>query len=164
MSIPWSFLPPTEDDTDGDWLPGCCMMWRTALAREVSFNDRFHGYSQGEDLDFSLRMRNHGRLVMSGRARLWHYHEPGGRPNHFQLGYMALYNRYQIHRRGIPNRRARDIAWFVYAWSLDTVLYARHLILPARFLPTCLEMAGRVRAMFDLLVLSQFERGVRGAE
>lgn len=153
FSTPWAFLEPTSGLVEGQWLPGCAMMWRTGIARAVGFHSALEGYAQGEDLEFSLRARQHGKLVIAGEARVLHLHEPAGRPDHFRLGYMAIHNRYHIHRRGLPDRRPRDIAWFAYAWTLDTLLLVRLLPVPGRSAATAREMVGRVKAAYDLLVL-----------
>jgi GT2 family glycosyltransferase len=149
LSIPW-FNGGVEDLTEGDWLPGCAMMWRTAPARDIGFNEGFAGYAQGEDLDFSLRARPRGTLVMARRARLEHLHDFSGRPDHFRLGYMTIYNRYQIHRRGLPARSGRDVAWFVYAWTIDSLMLCRHLLYPRRWASTFRHLAGRLAAVADL--------------
>jgi GT2 family glycosyltransferase len=151
MSTPWSLLPPGDGAIEGDWLPGCAMMWRTAPARRVRFNEGFAGYAQGEDLDFSLQMRREGRLVLARSARLRHLHAPHGRPDHARLGYMAIRNRYEIHRRGLADRTGRDVAWFVYAWSVDTLMLARHVVHPGRWGATLRQVGGRARAAFDLI-------------
>jgi GT2 family glycosyltransferase len=151
MSIPWGFMPKSEETVDGDYLPGGATMWKTSILRELSFDESFEGYGQGEDLEFSLRARRKGRLVLSGAARLQHLHDETGRPDNFKLGYMAIYNRFKIHRRGLENRSARDVAWFVYAWSLDTLMLMRHLVVPARFASVLKQTAGRSKAAFDLL-------------
>jgi GT2 family glycosyltransferase len=150
MSIPWSFLKAGDEAVEGDWLPGCAMMWRTGPAKDVRFHDGFAGYGQGEDLDFSLRMRRHGRLVLVPSARLSHLHEPQGRPDDFRLGYMAIRNRYEIHRRGLSERTVRDVAWFAYAWSVDTLMLARHFLHPARWRSTARHIGGRLHAAADL--------------
>jgi GT2 family glycosyltransferase len=151
MSVPWSFLPPTDGIVDADWLPGCAMMWKTAVLREIGFSESFEGYAQGEDLDFSLRARRRGKLVIAGAARFLHLFDENGRPNHQKLGYMALYNRYQIQKRGLDDRTWRDVAWFVYAWGVDTIMLARNFLFPRRIVPTLLHLGGRMRAGMDLL-------------
>jgi len=151
ISVPWSLLPPTEEIVYGQWLPGAAMMWRTAVAAEVGFREAFDGYAQGEDLDFSLRAGRQGELVVAGRAQFQHLHEPGGRPDYRRLGYMAIGNRYHIHQRCLDNRTWRDTAWFVYAWTIDTLLLSRHFLYPKRVAPTLLYIAGRLRAAFDLV-------------
>lgn len=152
FSTPWGFLPPGDALVEGQWLPGCSMMWRTALARELGFHSELEGYAQGEDLEFSLRALRRGKLVMAGAAQVLHLHEPAGRPDHYRLGYMAIHNRYHIHRRGLPDRDWRDVAWFAYAWTLDTLLLARLFAVPGRASATAREMVGRAKAAYDLLL------------
>lgn len=151
VSTPWIFLSQTDELVEGDWLPGCAMMWKTAVAREVGFNEPFDGYAQGEDLDFSLRARRRGKLLVAGTARVLHLYEPSGRPDPFKWGYMAIYNKYQIHRRALPDRTWRDMAWFTYAWTVDTLLLARHLAWPSMWAPIVKQIAGRLRAVHDIL-------------
>jgi len=126
-------------------------MWKTAIVAELRFNDDFVGYSMGEDVDFSLRARRRGKLIMAPAARLRHLQPAGGRPDGFRLGYFSIYNRYQIHRRGLTDRSWRDVAAFAYAWSLDTILMLRHLMFPGRTLSTLSELRGRLRAAGALL-------------
>jgi len=151
MSTPWSFLQPTSGLADGDWLPGGAIVWRTGVARSLGFHNGFVGYAQGEDLEFSLRARRLGRLILAGAGRVQHLHEPGGRPAAFRHGYMEIRNRYEIHRHAWPERRWRDRAWFVYAWGLDTVMLLRHLLFPRRVAPTVLRIAGRAAAALQLV-------------
>ena len=80
MSTPWGLLPPTDETVEGDFLIGYSMMWRTELARAVGFSEKFFGYSQGEDLFFSLLMQRHGKLLLAGAAHMHHLHDPSGRP------------------------------------------------------------------------------------
>lgn len=155
MSVPWDFLPPSDQIVEGDSLPGCAMMWKTQPAQKECFFDRFSGYSQGEDLEFSLRMQKYGKLVISGRARLLHLHDASGRPDHFKKGYMAILNRYQIHQRNLKDRGWTDVAWFIYAWTFDTLLLARRLVKPRYIKPTLNEWAGRLRACWDLVFHSR---------
>jgi GT2 family glycosyltransferase len=154
MSIPWGFLSResgTAPLVAGDWLPGCGMMWRTELARELKFHEPFEGYAQGEDLDFSLRARDRGGLYLARRARLAHLQEPAGRPDDFRMGYAAIFNRFEIHRRAFPKRRAGEVAAFLWAWSLDSLLLARGLLVPSRVRRTARHLAGRAAAARDLL-------------
>ncbi|MBX6332129.1 MAG: glycosyltransferase family 2 protein [Gemmatimonadaceae bacterium] len=150
ISIPWEFHHPTRAPVAGDWLPGYAMMWRTAVVRAVGFNAAFAGYAQGEDLDLSVRARRHGALIMAGDARVRHLHEAAGRPDAFRIGYMAIANRYQIHRRAQDVVRRRDTVRFAYVWTVDTVLLARYLVVPGRIRRGLLEIAGRVRAAVDI--------------
>jgi GT2 family glycosyltransferase len=70
ISTPWGFLPNTDKIVDVDCLPGCAMTWKTSVVHQVGFHSGFDGYALGEDLDFSLRARLKGKLVVAGAARL----------------------------------------------------------------------------------------------
>lgn len=151
ISTPWVVTPSNGDLLAGDWLPGGATMWSTVAAREIGFNEQFEGYGQGEDLEFSLRVRARGALYLAGSARVHHLHESSGRSDPIHAGYMALYNRYEIHRRALPDRTIRDVAWFVYAFSLDSLLLARNLLRPRRWRWVLGQWRGRFRAARDLL-------------
>ncbi len=128
--LPWGFLAPTEALTEGDWLNGCAMMWRTAVAREVGFNELYGGYGSGEDLEFSLEMASKGKLLLTGKSRVLHLKENHGRPSAYELGYMSISNAYDIHRHCLPDRTWKDIAWFFYAHGLDSLIISTKLIWP----------------------------------
>ncbi len=125
ISIPWN-LPSLQGLIEGDWLPGCAMMWKTVIAREVRFYEGFDGYAQGEDLEFSLRARRHGKLLVSGAAHVIHYYESSGRPDPFTKGYMSIHNRLQIHRRALTGSHLarHPLVWLcsraghAYAWPV----------------------------------------------
>lgn len=150
MSTPWSFLPPNDDLTEGDWLQGCAAMWKTKIVDEVRFRELFSGYAQSEDLDFSLRARSCGRLMVSGKARLLHLTDDRGRPDPYWRGYMAIYNRYVIHRETYPDALSRLA--FIYAWLVDTLFLFCRLLSPATFRPTLAQLWGRLNALVDLTV------------
>jgi GT2 family glycosyltransferase len=139
FSTPWRFLQPTEAVVDGDWIPGAVMLWRSRLVRDVGFDPEFEGYGNGEDLDFSLRARRHGRLVVVGKARALHLREESGRPDSEALGYQSLRNSWIIHRRNTAERGTRAVAWFVWAAAADALVRAADLLRPGR---------GRVAAGF----------------
>ncbi|MEP6802073.1 MAG: glycosyltransferase [Acidobacteriota bacterium] len=151
MSTPWGAIGADRALLEGDWLPGCGMMWKTATVVDLGFNDAFEGYSLGEDVDFSLRARQKGKLIMTPAARLLHLQPKGGRPDGFKLGYFTIYNRYQIHRRGLNDRTRRDVAAFIYAWTLDSLIVSRRLVYPKRAGSILEHLRGRLRAALDLL-------------
>ncbi|HWR50080.1 MAG TPA: glycosyltransferase family 2 protein [Bryobacteraceae bacterium] len=150
-SIPWSFLPPTTEIVEGDWLPGGAAMWKTDTVRRVGFCEAFQGYGWGEDLEFSLRARRWGRLVVAGRARLDHLTEGQGRPDQFRLGYMETRNRWHIHERCLEDRSPRDRRALLYGTALDTLLLAcGGLLAPWRAKMSAQRVAGRIKAAYHL--------------
>jgi GT2 family glycosyltransferase len=157
FSTPWGFLLPTDAAVAGDWLPGGATMWRTEPARELGFEDGFSGYGSGEDLDFSLRIGQRGRLLTAGDARVLHLKADGGRPDGYETGYRGLANHYHIHRWSLPARRRRDALWFGYAFVVDTLLRASGLLRPSRAGWTRGFVRGRTKFLWELM------RGRHGA-
>ncbi|HYT33223.1 MAG TPA: glycosyltransferase [Thermoanaerobaculia bacterium] len=159
MSTPWGALPAETAPLEGDWLPGCGMMWKTSTVADLGFNNAFQGYSLGEDIDFSLRARRRGKLIMAPAARLLHLQPTGGRLDGFELGYFTIYNRYEVHRRGLSNRNWPDVVAFAYAWSVDTLMLFRHLAFPQRARSTFGQLRGRLHAARDLVRKKDAKRG-----
>ncbi|MCC7009053.1 MAG: glycosyltransferase family 2 protein [Acidobacteria bacterium] len=155
LSIPWRFHAPTTAVVEGDWLPGCAMMLKTAAARVVRFEEVLAGYGQGEDLEFSLRLRARGAVALVGAAACDHLHEPAGRPDAFRLGRMEIENRHLIWRRTYRNLAWRDRLAFAYAWTLDTLLLARDAMRPGRAADGLRRIAGRVRGGAAILARRQ---------
>lgn len=148
IAIPWEFLEDTREFVEGDWLYTTAAMWKTAIARETGFWD-FDGYSLGEDVEFSLRARRYGKVGVAGAAGVLHLHDSASRPDPLALGYMEIFNRYEIHRRGLPDRSRADVLRFAYAWALDTVLLARDLRFRGRKKSTLIRMCGRLKGACD---------------
>jgi GT2 family glycosyltransferase len=150
VSIPWNFLAPTEELVEGDWLRGCAMMWKTATAREIGFNESFGGHSNGEDLDFSLRAATRGKLLVNGKAHVLHLPDSSGRPDGYMMAYMTLRNAYGIHRSCLRDRRWRDAAWFMYAYSADSALRAIRVLVPGNTYNNWRFLLGRLRFFREL--------------
>lgn len=129
VSTPWRFIPHGEHLIEGDWLPGGAAMWRTEAARAAGYAHELDGYGYGEDLDFSLRMRRAGRLLVAGAARLLHLQEGGGRPDPRRLGFEVLRNRLYT-RRSAAGASGRRTLWFVYAMTIETLLEAANVVRP----------------------------------
>lgn len=153
MAVPWSFMSPDEVLVS-DWLPGCGMMWRTSVLREAGgFNEGFRHYALGEDIDMSLRAGKRGKILVVGPAKFKHLlDEGGGRPNDFRKGYMEIYNRFQIQKRGLPDRTWRDTLLFAYAWTVDTFMLLRNVIRPRYTGPIIRQICGRISGAFDVLL------------
>ncbi|HEY8536552.1 MAG TPA: glycosyltransferase [Vicinamibacterales bacterium] len=130
MSIAWRGLDRSRPVVDVQWLPGYAMLWRTAAAREVRFDERFAGYANGEDLDFGLRMARRGRLVIATRAAIRHEHVAAGRPDPYRLGYMTVENAWVIQHRALRCRTWRDAARFAWAFGADTIVQTAAIARP----------------------------------
>ncbi len=150
--IPWILPAETEGLIEGDWLPGGATMWKTAIVREVGYDENFYGYGHAEDVDFSLRARGKGKLLLTGGARVQHLHDSSGRPDPYNLGYMQIRNHYRIHQRALVDRKWADVAWFIYAWTFDSLLLLTRYLLSRRWSIWFLKLtAGRIRAGYDIV-------------
>ncbi len=59
------YLPRTDEVVEGDWLCGFAKMWKTAIAKRVGSMKDSADIAMGEDLDFGLRMAQHGKIFMN---------------------------------------------------------------------------------------------------
>ena len=128
-------------------------MWKTVAAREMGFNESFAGYCNAEDLEFSLRMKSKGRLVMTGKARVLHLQDPTARPNAYEMGYMNMHNAYYIHRSCLPHRTWKDTAWFIYAYGLDALMQCANLIWPGGTLDKWRYLRGHLRFLAEVVLM-----------
>lgn len=127
-STPGSLLKPEPGLSDVDVFTGAAFAVRREVFEHMRFSEFFAGYSWGEDLEMSLRIRRKWRVVFCGDARVWHFKAPAARPPAFSKGRMEVRNRYFIWRRYSPKaslvNRIRffldlafiflmDVAWFV---------------------------------------------------
>jgi GT2 family glycosyltransferase len=127
-SVPRNTIPCFSGLRPIDILDGCAMAFRREVFSEHRFSEFFYGYSQGEDVEMSLRVRRRWQVVWCGDARVAHHHAAGGRPTSFVKGFMEIRNRHFIWKRHCPDAalldRARfwldaaflifmDVAWFM---------------------------------------------------
>jgi GT2 family glycosyltransferase len=151
VSVPWRFQPRADTPVEGDWLPGCVTMWRTEVPRRIGFATDFAGYGNGEDLEFSLRAREMGRLVMVGRAVVVHHRDPGNRPEGYEFGYMTARNASAIHHRAFPGPRRglRERAWYAYASACETLVLAADALLRPESRGRIPYLRGRIRFLAE---------------
>ena len=98
-SIPINSIKPFVGVRQVDILNGNAMAFRRTVLNENRFSAFFHGYSWGEDLEISLRVRRKWQILWCGDARVVHNHAAGGRPPSFAKGVMEVRNRYFIRNR-----------------------------------------------------------------
>lgn len=86
---------------------GCNMTVRAQPARdlELEFDERLPLYGWLEDVDFSRRLAQAGRIVKSNRLRGVHLGAKGGRTSGFRLGYSQVANPVYLARKGTLERR-----------------------------------------------------------
>lgn len=113
-----SFLPPSGKIYEVEQFMGGVSSFKRSLFDTFSFSTFFEGYGLYEDADFTLRISNAGKLYVNTAARLSHYHEAGGRPNHFLYGKMVVRNGWYVWRvkHPMPSLKNR------FKWHLITLL------------------------------------------
>jgi len=97
-----------------DVLPGCAFAFRREVLDRHRFSSFFDGYSQGEDLEMSLRVGAEWDVVCCGDAEVLHQQAPAGRPTSAAKGRMEVRNRFFIWKRHRPVTRVIDRIRF---WS-----------------------------------------------
>lgn len=138
-----------ERTSEVDCLPAGCLLVRRAALAHLRFDaqlERLGGYAALEDLDFSLSLRQLGKLLFVPSATLLHFKSPAGvRPDPTALAEICAWNRaYVVHKH------FGTFAWICFAWSQCGILslHAAH----GRFA----ELRGTVRG---LLAARRLRRG-----
>ncbi|SHG92467.1 glycosyltransferase family 2 protein [Flavobacterium defluvii] len=113
-----SFLPPSGKTYNVEQLMGGVSSFRKSVFETFSFSTYFEGYGLYEDADFTLRVAKTGNLYVNTAARLYHFHNPSGRPNQYRYGKMVVRNGWYVWRikNPTPNFNAK------FKWNSITVL------------------------------------------
>lgn len=128
-SVPRALAAPFTGTRPTDMLPGGASAWRRNVFEQHRFSMFFNGYSQGEDLDFSMRVGRDWQLLWCGDAHTLHCPEPGGRPRSFRKGAMEVRNRYFVWKRHTPRPTfgCRGLLWldfgFIFVCDVGTGLF-----------------------------------------
>lgn len=68
-----------------DWLSGCAMSYSTTAISDLRFDESRTGSGFGEDVDFSARCRDRGRVLWTPFASVIHDQSPHERQSHAQV-------------------------------------------------------------------------------
>lgn len=96
-------LPPSGKVYNVEHFIGCCSSFKKSLFDHICFSNYFEGYGLYEDFDFCVRSLQFGKLYVNTNARVWHYHEPGGRPDLYKYGKMVVKNGWYVWRVRFPD-------------------------------------------------------------
>ncbi len=91
--------------TDIEFMQGCFMSARTAVAREVRFDERLAGYGLAEDEDFSYRLSRRGRVRYLGDAVVDHDNAGFRGGDRRVLGHQVVRNRSYLFEKNFPQTR-----------------------------------------------------------
>ena len=96
------FLPPSGKIYEVEQIMGGVSSYKKTVFEHVKFSPYFEGYGLYEDTDFSLRLAKKGKLYVTTKAQLKHYHDGSGRPNQFYYGQMVVRNGWYVWRVKYP--------------------------------------------------------------
>ena len=126
-------LLPVRELTEVDFLDGGVAAFRRSAIAETRFSKRYRGpsgYGQGEDKDFSTRVRRRHRLVVEPAARLWHYPAQKHRFDLRAKGRAQVLYRYYFFRDHLLERWWH---WLPFGYSMAGLVVFRLLVLGMRF-------------------------------
>lgn len=117
-------LPPSGKTYQVEHLIGCLFSFKKSVFDTMSFSTYFEGYGLYEDADFTLRVSKKGELYINTKARLAHYHNPGGRPNKYKYGKMVIRNGWYVWRVKYSNPSIKaKLKWNFIAFLLTIVRF-----------------------------------------
>ncbi|MCR9059420.1 MAG: glycosyltransferase family 2 protein [Roseibium album] len=102
-----------------EWATGFRMSFRTALIREISFDEKLGRYAAYEDTDVSFEVLDSKLLIGANRAQIYHYKSPEQRSNGYSMGIILVLNMaYVIAKRSDLNFAVRFSFWVFSAYKL----------------------------------------------
>ena len=91
-------IDTTLDDAWGTY--GCNMAFRWSAVHDIRFDERLPLYAWQEDVDFSRRLRDRGRIARTGAFAGVHQGVKGGRTAGQKFGYSQIANPLYLMRKG----------------------------------------------------------------
>ncbi|MDT0648870.1 glycosyltransferase family 2 protein [Autumnicola edwardsiae] len=145
------FLPPSGKTYPVEFFMGGVASYKADLFKKINFSEYFQGYGLYEDMDFCLRASNVGKLYVNTNAKLYHYHEEGGRPNKFKYGEMVLRNGWYVWRVKFRNPPLKaKFKWHATAWLL-TLIRLGNVVSTSEKKAAFTESLGRISGWWSLL-------------
>ena len=145
-----SSFPPNETIYEVDHFMGGIASYRREIFDKIKFSEYFQGYGLYEDFDFTVRVSRLGKIYVNTAARVWHYHEPAGRPDKFRYGKMVVRNGWYVWRQKYPDPpMSARIKWHLITLLLAFIRLGNAIQGPDRR-EAMSEFAGRLTAWLSL--------------
>lgn len=146
-----SALPPSGNIYEVEHFMGGIASYKSSIFKKLRFSDYFQGYGLYEDFDFCVRALQHGKLYVNTNAKVWHYHEPSGRPDFFKYGKMVVRNGWYVWRMRFPDPSLKAR----FKWHATTLLLAKirflNFITGPKRRDALMDFVGRTSAWFGVL-------------
>lgn len=115
-----------DDAISVEWLSGCAMSFRLDAARRTRFNEKeLSGYALGEDVEFCLRIRRYGTLMLAPGTCMRHVYSPTNRLDNRRMAKMSVVNRHSF-VRSFPDKFNRLSYWWSVAGFMVMASGARN--------------------------------------
>ena len=102
----------SEIPVEAEWLIGCSI-WHFPKIKNLRFEEDFFGQSLGEDVIFSLKASNRGRIAVDPNIVLNHLESPIMRPNPEEFRFMWIKNRKKI----VTEMQTGSFKYVAYHWA-----------------------------------------------
>jgi GT2 family glycosyltransferase len=117
-----SGFPPNGKTYEVEHFMGGIATYKKSIFSKIQFSKYFEGYGLYEDFDFCVRSLLYGKLYVNTNAKVWHYHEAGGRPNKMKYGIMVIRNGWYVWKQRFPeNSLNAKVKWHATAFLLAQI-------------------------------------------
>ena len=128
-----SVLPPNGKVYEVEHFMGGIASYRREIFDHIKFSTFFDGYSLYEDFDFCVRALKYGILYVNTNAKVWHYHEPSGRPDFYKYGKMVVRNGWYVWRVRYPSPSLKaKLKWHAITLLLANIRLVNSITGPDR--------------------------------
>ncbi len=128
-----SVLPPNGKIYEAEHFMGGIASYRREIFDHIKFSTFFDGYSLYEDFDFCVRALKYGKLYVNTNAKVWHYHEPSGRPDFYKYGKMVVRNGWYVWRVIYPSPSLKaKLKWHAITLLLANIRLVNSITGPDR--------------------------------
>jgi GT2 family glycosyltransferase len=147
-----SGFPPSGKIYQVEHLMGLSMCFRKSVFDKISFSRYFEGYGLYEDFDFCVRALSYGSLLVNTNATLYHFHDPGGRPNTYRYGKMVIRNGWYVWRLRFNNPDFLSVVkWHSISFLLAFLRLINAILGPKRK-EAFFEVLGRTNGWISLFI------------
>lgn len=113
-----------------DVVGGCCMVFRTRLLQEYTFDEKLPYYAALEDVDFSWRISQKHKLFYNPAAQLEHHNSPLNRDKLYESRAMYMrHYRYHFFKNVYSEKKIILIThwWSIMGLFIEALLFERSM-------------------------------------
>lgn len=146
-----AYLPPNNKTYVVEYFMGGVSSFRKNIVDTIKFSTYFEGYGLYEDLEYCLRVSRKHKLYLNTSAKLYHYHEPSGRPNKYNYGKMVVRNGWFVWRtRNTKPTIKACYKWYAISIVLTMIRFANSITTSNR-IESFTESIGRLVGLLSLI-------------